>query len=122
MPAACSILDTSPESPAFRSQAEARRISLRAAAQVEAELGATWPDGCRQAGEMARKVVMAGIAPEKIGQDVPGCIWFHGGTPSHHPFEDGIFHHTATILGYDPIYGHPNILESSVIGVKVVKS
>ena len=52
-------------------QAEARRISLRAVAQVEAELGAAWPDGCRQAGEMARKVVMAGIAPEKMGQDAP---------------------------------------------------
>ncbi|CAL1146430.1 unnamed protein product [Cladocopium goreaui] len=50
-------------------KAEARRISLRAVAQVEAEVGSTWPDGCRQAGEMARKVVMAGIAPEKMGQD-----------------------------------------------------
>jgi len=69
------ILDASPghqKSPAFRSsQAEARRISLRAVAQVEAEVGSTWPDGCRQAGEMARKVVMAGIAPEKMGQDEP---------------------------------------------------
>eukprot|EP00435_Cladocopium_sp_Y103_P060447 s58_g22.t1 len=50
-------------------KAEARRISLRAVAQVEAQVGSRWPDGCRQAGEMARKVVMAGIAPEKMWQD-----------------------------------------------------
>ena len=39
-------------------------------------------------------------------------VSINGGTPSHHPFLDGIFPYEPTILGI-PIYGNPHIYNDS---------
>ena len=42
-------------------------------------------------------------------QAVYGGVLGHGGTPSHHPFLDGISPYKPTILGGTTMYGNPHI-------------
>ena len=44
-----------------------------------------------------------------IEKSLYGGFLSYRGTPSHHPFLDGIFHCKPSILGYTPIYGNHHI-------------